>query len=246
MEHPQTVCFGPFRLDPVNQQLGRDEQEVAVRPKPLAVLGYLVDNAGRLVTREELLKALWSGLYVTKTTVRVCIWELRTALEEDVATPQYIETVGQRGYRFIAPLSTTLSVPSSRFQVPGSNQPPTLHPQSPTPLLVGREAELERLQGWFAKATNGARQVIFVTGEPGIGKTTLVDAFLSQVQASGQARVARGQCIENYGEGEAYLPVLEALGRMCRGPGGDRLRDWLSRHAPTWLVQLAPYWRKRN
>ena len=238
MEHTQNVCFGPFRLDPVNQQLWRGEQEISVRPKPLAVLGYLVTNAGRLVSREELLKSLWPGLYVTKTTVRVCIRELRTALAEDVATPQYIETVGQRGYRFIAPLSMTLSVQGSKFQV--QSLPPIPNPQSPIPLLVGRQAELERLHSWLAKATNGTRQVIFVTGEPGIGKTTLVDAFLTQVQVTGQARIARGQCIENYGEGEAYLPVLEALGRMCREPGGDRLRDWLSRHAPTWLVQLSP------
>jgi predicted ATPase len=96
--------------------------------------------------------------------------------------------------------------------------------------------ELRQLQGWLEKALSGERQVVFVTGEPGIGKTTVVRAFLAQVAASGVAAIGRGQCIEHYGAGEAYLPVLEALGRLCRAPGGDRLVEGMKQHAPTWLV----------
>jgi predicted ATPase len=80
-------------------------------------------------------------------------------------------------------------------------------------------------------------------GEPGIGKTTLVDAFLRTIDARRStldARVwlGRGQCIEQYGAGEPYMPLLEALGRLCREPGGGRLIALLHQHAPTWLVQL--------
>src|SRR5262249_24127327 len=85
---------------------------------------------------------------------------------------------------------------------------------------------------------HGRRQVIFVTGEPGLGKTTLVDRFLARVAASGQVSIGRGQCVEQYGEGEAYLPVLEALGHWCRGPGGQQVLTALQRYAPTWLVQM--------
>ena len=67
------------------------------------------------------------------------------------------------------------------------------------------------------------RQVGFVTGEAGIGKTTVVDAFVAQVAGAPDLWLARGQCIEPYGAGEAYLPVLEALGQLCRGPDGERL-----------------------
>jgi tetratricopeptide (TPR) repeat protein len=136
--------------------------------------------------------------------------------------------------------------------------------------LVGRETDLAFLQERLAKALNGERQVVFVTGEPGIGKTTLLEAFVAGVrdqEESQRAKVPKaqssapspqslsfpnpqaqfpnpgvwvggGQCIEHYGAGEAYLPVLEALGRLCRDSEGERLRALLHQHAPSWLVQL--------
>ncbi len=73
---------------------------------------------------------------------------------------------------------------------------------------MGRETELAQLHRWLAKALHGERQIVFATGEPGIGKTTLVEAFLQQVATDPQVRIGRGQCIEHYGAGEAYLPVL--------------------------------------
>src|SRR5262249_23406303 len=62
--------------------------------------------------------------------------------------------------------------------------------------------------------------------------------FLAQVDHDASLWVARGQCAEHYGAGEAYLPVLEALGQLCRGPDGEQLVAWLAQHAPTWLVQM--------
>jgi predicted ATPase len=113
------------------------------------------------------------------------------------------------------------------------------------------------------KALNGERQLVFVTGEPGIGKTTLVDVFVAGVRrpasneesqnakVKGQKskltnpqpltrnpQIGRGQCIEHYGAGEAYLPILEALGRLCREPDGEWLIEMLQQHAPSWLVQM--------
>ena len=95
---------------------------------------------------------------------------------------------------------------------------------------------------------------MFVTGEPGIGKTTLVEAFLAGIRGQGTGNsspaptdsrspipdlwIAQGQCIEHYGAGEAYLPVLTALGQLCREPGGQRLSEILDQYAPTWLVQM--------
>jgi predicted ATPase len=90
----------------------------------------------------------------------------------------------------------------------------------------------------LTKVLKGARQLVFVTGEVGIGKTTVMDAFVARLSAKSAAWIGRGQCIEYYGHGEAYLPVLEALGRLCREPEGNQLIDLLARHAPTWLVQM--------
>jgi predicted ATPase len=106
------------------------------------------------------------------------------------------------------------------------------------PLLVGREQEVERLHGWLVQARHGVRQVVFVTGEPGIGKTTVVDAFAASLATDATLWVARGQCLDHHGLGEAYLPVLDALGRLCREPNGAHFPELLERYAPTWLQQL--------
>ena len=77
-----------------------------------------------------------------------------------------------------------------------------------------------------------------LVGEPGIGKTALVETFVAQVRATADVWVGHGQCMDHYGAGEAYLPVLEALGRLGRGPAGAPLVAVLWQYAPSWLVHL--------
>lgn len=110
--------------------------------------------------------------------------------------------------------------------------------QTPDFHLVGRDAELAQLHKGFNTALSGERQVIFVSGEAGIGKTTLIDVFLEQIRNRADVRITSGQCVEQYGPGEAYLPLLEATTRLCRGPGGERRITALQRYAPSWLAQL--------
>lgn len=106
------------------------------------------------------------------------------------------------------------------------------------PAIVGREAELVCLQDWLERARRGERQVIFVTGEPGIGKSSLIETFLERVAGDQEIWIARGQCLEQYGTGEPYLPVLEALSGLCREPGRDRMVALLRQQAPMWLAQM--------
>jgi DNA-binding SARP family transcriptional activator/pimeloyl-ACP methyl ester carboxylesterase/predicted ATPase len=101
--------------------------------------------------------------------------------------------------------------------------------------IIGREREVSELRALLLQASDGHRRLVFVTGEAGIGKTSLVDAFLRAAPESGNGFVARGQCIEHRGAGEPYLPVLDALGRLGRL---EAAREALERFAPTWLVQL--------
>ena len=228
--------FAPFRLDPVSQQLWRGEELVALRPKLFAVLRRLLEHAGRLVTREELRAAVWPTTVVSESVLRGTIRELRDALGDDATAARFIETVPHRGYRFVAAVTTTAPAradpPAGRQRVlHGAARPEPVH-------LIGRAAELASLQQWLERAGHGTRQVVFVTGEPGIGKTTLVDAFLASAADLGDVWTARGQCVEHYGSGEAYLPVLEALGQLCRQPGGEQVIALLSRYAPTWLAQM--------
>lgn len=106
------------------------------------------------------------------------------------------------------------------------------------PAMVGREAELSQLKQWFGEVKRGTRRVLFVSGEPGIGKTTLTRTFLESLRGEGSLLVGRGQCIEQYGSGEPYMPILEALTRLCREPGGEKLVEILHRIAPAWLAQM--------
>lgn len=230
--------FPPFRLDPTNACLWRDSIRIALRPTPFAVLQYFIEHPGQLVTKEELLRAVWADTRVSAAVLKGYIQQIRKALGDDARAPRFIETVQRRGYRFIAPL--TIAQLSPRLESPG-HQPPPLAPQFAT--IVGREKELAQLQAWFEVARSGQRQIVFVSGEPGIGKTTLVETFLERIgRIDGQHQhIARGQCVESYGTGEAYLPILEALGRLCRT--GEHEQDnsilaILDRYAPTWLVQM--------
>jgi DNA-binding winged helix-turn-helix (wHTH) protein len=106
--------FGPFRLE-ATKRLWRGDRLVDIRPRPLAMLRYLAERPGRLVTKEELLTQLWPGIYVSSTVVKVCVREIRHALGDDATQPQFIETVEGQGYRFIAPLTSSPPVSGFRF-----------------------------------------------------------------------------------------------------------------------------------
>jgi DNA-binding winged helix-turn-helix (wHTH) protein len=233
----QLLRFGPYRLDPPSGQLWRGTLEVKLTPKALAVLRHLLQQPGQVVSKEEFFRAVWPDTVVSDAALTSCIQELRQALHDDARSPRYIETVYRRGFRFIAQL-TTITPPVQSLKSKVQSQHSAFRTPHSAINLVGREAELQHLHSWFEKALRGKRQLIFVTGEPGIGKTTLVEAFLAQVAGNGTAWIGRGQCIEHYGAGEAYLPLLEALGRLGRESEGERFIQLLSQYASTWLVQM--------
>jgi len=97
--------FLPFKLDAENQCLWREGKRVTLTPKAFSVLLYLVDRAGRLVAQNELLDALWPGIYVQPEVLKTHILEIRSALGDDARNPSFIETQPKRGYRFIAIVS---------------------------------------------------------------------------------------------------------------------------------------------
>jgi DNA-binding response OmpR family regulator len=227
-----TKVFPPFRLDTINQCLWRrgeagQDERILLTPKAFAVLRYLVEHAGRLVTQEELLDAVWPDTFVQPEVLKYQIADIRSILGDNPKDPVFIETLPRRGYRFAAAVrdSGDAESPSSMDKVPGR--------------LVGRARELGELRTCLEKALRGQHQIVFVTGESGIGKTALVDEFQRQAAAERPSlRIAHGQCVEGYGGTEAYYPMLEALGQLCRGPEGDRVVEILASHAPTWLVQF--------
>jgi AAA ATPase domain/MalT-like TPR region len=173
---------------------------------------------------------------VSEAVLHVAIQELRRVLGDRARTPRLIETVHGRGYRFRAPVSALVA--------PSGSETGEAPPRLPSftfgrpPHFVGRDAALAQLAQWWTAARRGRRQVEIIAGEAGIGKTALVDAFVAQVSAFEDLRVGHGQCVESYGAGEPYLPVLEALGRLGLGPDGPRVVSVLRQYAPSWLAQM--------
>jgi DNA-binding winged helix-turn-helix (wHTH) protein len=229
--------FGSYRLEGPHGPLWHHAELVALPPKALAVLWLLARQAGQVVSKATLLDTVWAETAVSEGSLTSCLSLLRQALGEDARQPRYIATVHRLGYRFVAPVTPDGPTPS--LEPLPAPRPRVSPPPAPPPLLVGRAAELAQLHAWFTQARQGRRQTVFVTGEAGMGKTTLVDAFLAEVAAAQTAWIGRGQCIEHSGAGEAYLPLLDALGRLGRGPAGACLVACLRQSAPTWLGQLA-------
>ena len=220
MESEYPLAFGAFHLDGPQGGLWQGEQVIALRPQSLALLRYLVAHPGRLVTKAELRRHVWADTHVADTALRVVVHEIRQALGDVAAAPRYLETVGRQGYRFLL----------------GNDRegPPALT----TRPLVGRRDEVEAIAQWFERAAHGARQCVLVSGDVGIGKTTVVEMVLAHLDPGSGARIAWGQCVEHYGEGEPYLPFLEALGQLCRGSHRSAVLAVLRRYAPLWLGQL--------
>jgi DNA-binding winged helix-turn-helix (wHTH) protein len=224
--------FGPYRLESGPDRLWRGTEEIALRPKSLKVLAYLARRPGRLVTKEELREQVWGATHVSDTRLRVAVREVRAALGDDQDSPEYIETVPARGYRFLATEET-----SSALDDDARATPDVSWRDEPEP-IVGREREVEHLVNRFLEASRGERRLVFLGGEPGVGKTAVVDLFLEHLAGRPETTCARGQCVMHYGSGEAYAPVLEALGRLGREDSGRAMIRVLEQCAPMWLVQL--------
>ena len=240
MQSAKDIAFGPFRFDLADECLWRGAQPIPLRPKAFAVLKVLVQHPGRLVTTQQVLDTVWPGTFVGDAVLKDNIRQLRDALEDDARSPRYIETAHRRGYRFIAKLS---ELPANNLEKPEPISTPSLKfvplRASGTAIgVLGRDAELAKMCGWLSHALTGERQTIFVTGEAGIGKTSVVEAFLEQAIRIPGLRVVRGQCLEHYGAGEAYLPILEGFSRLCRASGGAEVLGLLRQHAPAWLSQM--------
>jgi predicted ATPase/DNA-binding winged helix-turn-helix (wHTH) protein len=207
-----------------------DDERIRLTPKAFAVLRHLADHAGRLVTQDELLNALWPNTFVQPAVLKSHILEIRRALGDHPKNPQFIETLPRRGYQFIAPArdESTPTFSPLGFAVELSSQK-----------LIGRSTQINELRDCLQRALGNQRQIVFIIGEPGIGKTTLADEFQRLVRANVPGvRIARGQCIEGYGGKEAYYPMLEAGGELCQGPEGESVVQILATQAPTWLVQF--------
>ncbi|HKS56914.1 MAG TPA: AAA family ATPase [Steroidobacteraceae bacterium] len=226
--------FDEFELDEENALLTRAGRPVALPPKAFAVLCTLAKQPGKLTKKEDLLDAVWGHRHVSESVLKTTISQVRTALSDPAAKPRYIETASRRGYRFIG---VVLGAPIPAR--PASQPQPTAHSDlkpaaaESRPPMIGRTAPLAKLHAAWQGVLNGKRSVFWIAGDAGVGKTTLVEQLISELP---NTTVIRGQCVEQYGAGEPYLPILEALSALSRShPEFPRMMREI---APTWLVQL--------
>ncbi|RDS84236.1 ATP-binding protein [Dyella psychrodurans] len=222
--------FKPFRLDPANHQLWRlsDEGELAsvtITSKAFDVLRYLVEHPGRLVSHEELLEALWSGVAVQPEVLKGHMLAIRHALGDDAQRPRYVETHRGRGYRFIAEVTSAQKTDNRLSPAPAS-------------VLIGRNAPLLALREALAQAYKGLPKIVLVRGDAGIGKTALVETFCGDV-SSQHTSLSYGRCIEGFSGAEPFYPIIEALSRLIKGASGSKVQDALIAVAPSWASQLA-------
>ena len=203
MSNDPRIHFPPFALDPVNECLWQGSTVIRLRPKAFGVLEQLVSRAGELVSKQDLISAVWPDRFVGDAVLKVAIRQIREALFDNSKSPRFIETAHRRGYRFIADTSVGLQTPARDGATPGASAPARLRPADLPAAIVGRELALSRMLAWLDRARGGERQVVFVTGEPGIGKTTLLDSFARSIRPDRTVRMCSGHCLAHYGMGEA-------------------------------------------
>ncbi|HVF15919.1 MAG TPA: AAA family ATPase, partial [Steroidobacteraceae bacterium] len=240
---PLHVRFGDFELDEANARLTREGSAIGLSPRPFALLCALVRRPAALLSKHDLLDEVWGHRFVGNSVLKGAISDVRTILADDPQQSRFIETVPRRGYRFIAVVTpvaltqahagsgalTQRQMPLQQLSTPAEAGPG----ERPAGAFVGRAKELAALGRTWDHVTNGRRAMFWIAGEPGIGKTTLIERFAAGL---GEVACARGRCVQHYGSGEPYHPILEALADLCRTD--ESVPALLRAVAPTWLMQL--------
>ena len=225
MPSTRLFAFGPYRLDVHERQLLRDGQPVPLPPKLFDLLTALVKQSGHLVPKQDLLDAVWGDVAVEEGSLTRAISSLRQLLGSSRDGDDYVQTVAKRGYRF------TGSVQESAVDRPESSHvspPIALPPQLAVPAaveFVGRERELQAMNEVWERARAGRPQLLFVAGEPGIGKTRL------SLEFAGARGVEGTTVLMGCSDEETlvpYQPFVESLTWYVRSCDGPNLRAQLS------------------
>ena len=211
--------FAEFRFDEASRLLWRDGVRVPITGKAGAVLACLTEADHRVLTKNEILSAVWGDTHVTPDNIKVLIRELRLALSDNAHTPRFIRTYPRSGYEFIAPVSDT---------------PPSL--EDGARVFVGRSAELEAITTQFDAALAGTRGAVLILGQWGVGKTALCERALRVASQRG-FMIARGECMPTSGTPEPYAPILDAVHSLLTDY--PHVRDIIQQHAPALLHHLS-------
>ncbi len=198
------ISFGEFRLDCERGELWRAGEFVHLARKPLSLLVYLALHRTRAVPKHELLHQLWPDVFVSETALSSALKDLRRAIGDDGARQQVIQTLRRRGYRFAAQVHDSRRGPMTPSAVESFAESDGPQP----PAFVGRARELGWLAERLAEAARGRPRVVLVVGEPGVGKSRLLEQ-LERDPAYADFEVVTGRC--QFEAALPYLPFVEAL-----------------------------------
>lgn len=216
--------FGDFELLPDRYELRRSGEVVALEPRVIEVLAYLVAHRHRTVKRSELLDTLWEEEFVTGSALTRVIRELRKALDDSATEPRFLRTVYGRGYVFVG----TVEERPERTPEPAAGAATDLslsgavdEPSPPRGApFVGRAAEMERLVLTLEDAIGGRGRLALLTGEPGIGKTRTAQALAEEAERRG-ARVLWGRTLEGW-RAPPYWPWVQIVRSYLEDLDGER------------------------
>ena len=222
MSTDDSVYFGRFRFDREEKRLFCAGEEISLRPKSRAVLSSLIACAGRSISKDALINEVWQHQAVADGGLAVCIREIRKVLDDDPRHPQFLQTVHRYGYRFIGRVA---SGPDHKQHLG----------------FVGRSASLEALTQGFEAARIGQPRVVTVSGEPGSGKTTLIEHWCRANLFDNETLVLRGECSEQIGPTDAYAPFLQAFRGFLSNPTTEDAISFCRRVAPVWMNSFSEF-----
>jgi predicted ATPase/DNA-binding winged helix-turn-helix (wHTH) protein len=207
---PPIYCFGEFTLDVSRGSLVKDGEEIKLRPKLYETLKYLVENPGRLISKQELMQAVWPDAFVTDDSLVQCTVELRRALDD--GNQRLLKTVHRRGYLFTAQVmqsrpkpepspGTDSFVPAEGRESSATKAIGKRHDLPvPRTSLIGREQQVAEASQLLLRRDI---RLLSLTGPGGAGKTrlavavaaTIADQFPAGVQFVGLASINRAELV---------------------------------------------------
>jgi DNA-binding winged helix-turn-helix (wHTH) protein/tetratricopeptide (TPR) repeat protein len=219
--------FDDLILDTDQRELRRDRNLIPLQPQVFDLLLYLIRLRDRVVTKDDLISAIWGGRIVSDSALATRINAARAAIGDSGDEQRLIKTLPRKGIRFVG------AVRESAKAVESPVAPTKVEMSYP---VVGRTVPLEMLDKMTEHVLAGRRQMGFVTGEAGIGKTAFLAKAIERLTEQG-FDLLYGRCTERFGTDEVFLPLIDALLNRYRANGVDLLAA-IRAHAPTWIVQL--------
>jgi DNA-binding winged helix-turn-helix (wHTH) protein len=225
-----SIRFAAFELDLQNYELRKQGSLVPVPRRVFDTIAFLASNADRIVTKQELIEGPWRGQAVTDAALARVIMRARAALDDDSTNPQLLTTVRGRGFRF------HLIRHDSALDTTSNARPERVSGHT----FVGRANELQVLHQAWTEAREGNGRMLLVTGEPGIGKTALVEYFATGVAQEGI--LLHGRAWEAGGSPPFWI-WSQVLGEYCESRDPSQLRAMAGTTAPD-LTRIAPQLRE--